>query len=241
MKRSPLSWLRSVPGRTVGIGVAGLLLLATLSLCALRVRPSGLYAILASVPTTQARIRHRAPWVFGRPAARFTIIEYADLECPYCRAYFPVLKRWIQGHPQVNWEWWNLPLTMNNPAALREAVLAECIGEADGDEAFWRAVARIYRHTQGDGRGIAAGGRMPGLSSAIRACLANGKAERVIRTQAAEASRQRILATPTLRILDRKTGGSLRLQGPVVADSLLSAMDWLAANGSHNMLSATSR
>ncbi len=31
------------------------------------------------------------PWRYGRLDARFTLIEYADLECPYCQAYFPEL------------------------------------------------------------------------------------------------------------------------------------------------------
>ena len=35
------------------------------------------------------------PWRYGRADARFTVVEYADLECPFCRAYFAVLKRWI--------------------------------------------------------------------------------------------------------------------------------------------------
>jgi protein-disulfide isomerase len=39
------------------------------------------------------------PWRYGRADARFTVVEYADLECPFCRAYFAVLKRWIDAHP----------------------------------------------------------------------------------------------------------------------------------------------
>src|SRR3546814_6547647 len=40
------------------------------------------------------------PWLYGRADARFTVVGYADLECPYCRAYFPALKRWIDAHPE---------------------------------------------------------------------------------------------------------------------------------------------
>lgn len=36
------------------------------------------------------------PWIYApRDDARFTITLYADLECPYCKAYLPVLKTWI--------------------------------------------------------------------------------------------------------------------------------------------------
>lgn len=235
MRASLLASLRRIRWRTLRIGVAGFVLLAALAVVGFRIGPSG------SRPTSQSEIRHHAPWVFGRPHARFTIVEYADLECPYCRAYFPLLEQWVKEHPQVDWEWWNLPLGMHDPSASREAQLAECAGEIAGNLAFWRAVGWIYHHTRSNGAGVAAGVRLPGQSSAIVACLETGKTEKVIRAQAAEASQQHILGTPTLRILDRKTGRSLDLQGPVAGDSLLSAIDWLAATNSRHMLSAASR
>lgn len=227
MRSSPLPRWQQFGCRTLCLGVAGLLLLAMLCVALLRVRPSG------SRPTTQVAIRHHAPWVFGRPDARFTVVEYADLECPYCRAYFPVLERWIEVHPQVNWEWWNLPLRMHDPMASEEAQLAECVGEVDGNQAFWRTVAWIYQHTRGDGAGVPSGTQMPAKSRAVSACLGAPKTARVIRSQAEDASRLHIMGTPTLTILDHKTRRALELQGPVAGDSLLSAIDSLAATGSH--------
>ena len=235
MRSSPPVRLRRFRWRTLGVAVAGFLVLVTLCLAILIVRPSALR------PTTQRSIRDHAPWLFGRSDARFTILEYADLECPYCRAYFPVLERWIKDHPQANWEWWNLPLAMHDPEASREAQLAECVGEVDGNRAFWRAVEWIYRHTRGDGAGINPSTRMPGESPAIRACLETGKAEKIVRTQAIGASRQHIAGTPTLRIIDHKTGRAVELQGPVGDDSLLSAIDWLAAQSPRRLRTATSR
>lgn len=61
------------------------------------------------------------PWLYGRSDARFTVVGYADLECPYCRAYFPTLQRWIDTHPEVNWQWHHLPLSMHEPAATAGA------------------------------------------------------------------------------------------------------------------------
>lgn len=226
MRGSPIPGLQRLRGRTLCLGVAGFLLLATLCLAILKVWPS------TSQPTTQVRFRYNAPWVFGRPNARFTVIEYADLECPYCRAYFPVLKRWIEEHPQVNWEWWNLPLRMHDPMASDEAQFAECVGEVNGNQAFWRTVAWIYRHTHGDGAGVPSGMRMPEKSRAVKACLDTRKATKVIRAQAEEASLLHIAGTPTLRVLDHKTGRALELQGPVAGDFLLSAIDSLAVTGS---------
>ena len=179
--------------------------------------------------TVPVRETFHGPWIYGNPAARFTIIEYADLECPYCRAYFPVLRHWIDEHREVNWEWRNLPLAMHEPAALREALLAECAGEVGGNGTFWRAVPWIYAHTQGEGAGLPEGAKMPGMSPAISRCLGSAPARKVIRAQVMAAAHEHIPGTPTLKLLDVNTRRSFEFAGPVEGDVLLSAIDSLAS------------
>ena len=169
------------------------------------------------------------PWIYGRTDARFTVIEYADLECPYCRAYFPALKRWIDAHTDVNWQWQHLPLSMHEPAATAGARLAECAGESGGHAAFWNAVEWVYTHTRGDGQGIPDSQRYPGLTPAVVRCLGSTQVDARIHAQAGEAGRDGIAATPTLRLHDHQSGRNLVLQGPVEGDALLSAIDLLVA------------
>ncbi|HQC99707.1 MAG TPA: thioredoxin domain-containing protein, partial [Aquabacterium sp.] len=111
------------------------------------------------------------PWRYGRVDARFTVVEYADLECPFCRAYFAVLKRWIDQHPEVAWQWHHLPLSMHEPAASTDARLVECVGQAGGHAAFWQAVEWVYAHTRGDGQGLPEGLRYPDLTPDAQQCL----------------------------------------------------------------------
>lgn len=180
-------------------------------------------AIEASFPTGP-------PWHYGPADARFTVIAYADLECPHCEAQFPVLRQWIDENADVNWQWHHLPLAQHEPAATEEARLAECAGETAGHAAFWRTVAWIYEHTRGGGRGLPAGASPPGMTHALQECLASDRPDALIRTQADEAARDGIAATPTLRLIDHQTGRSLWLPaGAVGNDALLSAVDWLAA------------
>ncbi|MEW9900484.1 thioredoxin domain-containing protein [Chitinivorax sp. PXF-14] len=169
------------------------------------------------------------PWRYGRPGARFTVVEYADLECPFCRTYFPVLKRWIDGHPEVNWQWHHLPLAMHEPAASAEARLVECIGETGGGAAFWQAVDWVYARTRGDGQGLPEGLHYPDLTPATQQCLDSDRPDAMIRAQAAEAAKNGVTATPALQLRDRETGRTLLLHGPVEGDALLSALDLLAA------------
>lgn len=169
------------------------------------------------------------PWRHGRSDARFTVVEYADLECRFCRTYFPVLKRWIDEHPEVDWQWHHLPLAIHEPAASAEARLVECVGETGGPTAFWQAVDWVYAHTRGDGQGLPEGLRYPSLTPAAQQCLDSDRPDAVIRAQAAEAEKNGITATPALQLRDRESGKTLLLHGPVEGDALLSALDLLAA------------
>lgn len=166
------------------------------------------------------------PWIYGqRPDAQFVITIYADLECPHCKSYFPVLRSWIDRHPQVELRWHHLPLAFHEPAATRLAVAAECMGEASGHTAFWDTVAWILLHTNGDGRGLPDNSTIPGRTPVVEACIASERPKDIVREHVRRATEEGIDATPTLKLEDRTTGKQLVLAGAVEDDALLSALD----------------
>ncbi|CAJ3175425.1 DSBA-like thioredoxin domain protein [Burkholderia pseudomallei] len=168
------------------------------------------------------------PWIIGDPHSRYMLIEYADLECPYCRAYFVPLRRWIATHPDVHWEWNHLPLPEHKPAAIHDALIAECAGRLDGQAAFWRTAAWIYAHSRGDGAGLPDDAVPPIDNVRLTRCMRDPSVVTAIESQADDAARDHITATPTLRLVDSRTGRTLLLSGAVSDDALLSALDLLA-------------
>ncbi|HEE4993095.1 DsbA family protein [Agrobacterium tumefaciens] len=170
------------------------------------------------------------PWRYGSADARFTLILYADLECPYCKSYYPIIKAWVDRHPEANLQWHHLPLPMHEPAATRQARLAECAGEAEGHTAFWQAVTWIYQHTRSDGAGIPDTAQYPALTPAIQTCQDSKRTEAIIQAQTSEGWREGFTATPTLKLRDNQGGRTLALSGPVEGDALLSALDLLSAD-----------
>jgi hypothetical protein len=110
--------------------------------------------------------------------------------------------------------------------------LAECAGETGGNTAFWNTVAWIYQHTRGDGAGVMADARLPAMPQATQDCLRSTRPDALIRAQAAAAARDQIMVTPTLRLVDRRTGKALVLQGAIEGDALLSSIDLLASRSS---------
>ena len=169
------------------------------------------------------------PWRHGPADARFTLTLYADLECPFCKAYYPTLMAWIDAHPEASLRWHHLPLAMHDPEASRLARVAECAGEAQGHEAFFDAIAWLYQNTRGDGQGLPADLTWPGMTTAIQACLDSERPAAIVRAQADEALRSGITATPTVRLDDGLTGKTLLLHGLVEGDALLSALDLVAS------------
>ena len=168
------------------------------------------------------------PWQMGNPEGRFTLTLYADLECPFCREYFPQLKRWVGNNTDVALQWHHQPLAAHEPAASAEARLAECrrSGRACGVLAGGRM--GLCPHAQRR-PGLARWLALPETTSAIEQCMASERPNVAIRAQAAEATKSGVTATPSLRLLDRQTGQAILLQGPIEGDALLSAMDLLAA------------
>ena len=227
---------RFIPSRPVAL-VAVLLVVALIATVWLGMQPQAPIAEDVSTsadfkpaPTPASATTTGPPWRYGRDDARFTVVEYADLECPFCRAYFAVLKRWIDAHPDVSWQWHHLPLPLHEPAASAGARLVECVGEAGGQAAFWQAAEWVYTHTRGDGQGLPEGLRYPDLTPAAQQCLDSDRPDALIRAQSASAAQEGIKVTPTLRLQDRQSGKTLLLHGPVEGDALLSAIDLLAAS-----------
>ncbi|MCH4578102.1 MULTISPECIES: DsbA family protein [Pseudomonadota] len=195
--------------------------------------------LLAVVPREQAGPGDTAtrqdlpagpPWTHGAARARFVLVLYADLACPFCQSYVPQLQEWIGTQPDLQLQWHHLPLAMHEPVAGQQAVLAECAGRVGGQDAFWSAIRWAYAQPH-------ANGQVPDLaahveaSEALRACIDGGDAAAAVRSQAQEAMASGITATPSLRLIDQHSGQSMLLAGPLQGDALLSAIDMLASPG----------
>ncbi|MEE1924497.1 thioredoxin domain-containing protein [Pseudomonas sp. 148P] len=170
-------------------------------------------------------------WYFGPANARWVITEYADLECPYCRAYTPQLKHWVSGQENVKLAWHHFPLDIHGVAAQSEARLVQCAGYLGGAAVFWQAIELVLLRTRGDGQGLAEELEVPGVSTeALSSCArASMDIRGVVEGQIAVAKSRGIGATPTIEVTDSLTGHSMRLEGPVDSAALLSVIDALAA------------
>jgi protein-disulfide isomerase len=92
--------------------------------------------IVATPYTGNVALSEPTDHVQGNANAPVTIIEYSDFECPYCKAFQPVLEQIMAAEPgQVRWIYRSYPLHQDS---FEELVAADCVAKIGGDTAFWK-------------------------------------------------------------------------------------------------------
>jgi protein-disulfide isomerase len=65
---------------------------------------------------------------YGNPDAPIVVVEFGDLECPYCRAAAPILRRLVEDSGgAVRQVWRHFPLFEVHPYGLTAALAAEAV------------------------------------------------------------------------------------------------------------------
>jgi protein-disulfide isomerase len=154
--------------------------------------------------------------VMGREDAPVTIIEFTDLQCPYCARHaartFPLLKRDYVDTGKLRYASRDLPLPFHS-FALPAAVASRCAGEQGR---FWEYRDALFA-AQGT-LGTEPYGRIAGelgLDVArLEACRSDGRQEAAVRADLALAAQYGIRSTPTF-VIGRVVDGEF--QGEVVS------------------------
>lgn len=87
-------------------------------------------------------------YILGNPDAPITLIEYSDLECPFCKRFHPTAQQALAEYgDQVRWVYKHFPIDQIHSKADKEAEASECAGELGGNEAFWAYIDRVFEIT----------------------------------------------------------------------------------------------
>lgn len=77
--------------------------------------------------------------IFGNPNAEIKIIEFSDMECPFCKRFHATMKQAINEYgDKVAWIYRHFPLEQLHPQARKAAIASECATEIGGNNAFWQ-------------------------------------------------------------------------------------------------------
>ncbi|MBX9765237.1 DsbA family protein [Patescibacteria group bacterium] len=88
-----------------------------------------------------------ADHIIGNPNAQIVIVEYTDLECPFCKRFHETMKQVMDKYGKdgkVAWVLRNFPLQQLHPNAPKLALAAECVADAGGNDAYWKFLDEVF-------------------------------------------------------------------------------------------------
>jgi protein-disulfide isomerase len=80
----------------------------------------------------------------GPENAVISIVEFSDLECPYCKAAQPNVDKLASDFPRVRFIFQQFPLPMH-PWAMKAALYADCAGQQN-QAAFWKFIDSVFEN-----------------------------------------------------------------------------------------------
>lgn len=154
----------------------------------------------------------------GNPQAPVKIVEFSDLECPYCKRFHTTMKQILTTYKdKVAWVYRHFPLDSLHPKARKEAEATECAAELGGNEKFWEYVDRIFEITPSN-NGLDLD-KLPQIAEEIgldrvkfESCLNSGKYASKIAQHLADAVNSGAKGTP-FNIVIALNGKKFKIQG----------------------------
>lgn len=166
-------------------------------------KPANVAAPAAAPPTTAGAQQPTAPQigafrevsgddhVRGNQNAKLTIVEYSDLECPFCKSFHATMQQVMAEYPNdVRWVYRHFPLEQLHKQARKEAAATECAHEQGK---FWELVDKIYAvTTSNDGLDLTT---LPALAREVgvpnvaqfESCLASGTYDQKVQADFTDA------------------------------------------------------
>lgn len=85
--------------------------------------------------------------ILGNPDAPVVIIEYTDIECPFCKQFHATMEEIMDTYGasgQVAWVVRNFPIVQLHPNAPKMAEAAECIAHLVGNAAYFKFLDEAF-------------------------------------------------------------------------------------------------
>lgn len=85
--------------------------------------------------------------VLGNPDAEIVIVEFSDIDCPFCSQFHATMHRVAETYGidgRVAWVYRHFPLPQLHPDAPRKAEASECVAELGGNAAFWNYIDILF-------------------------------------------------------------------------------------------------
>lgn len=171
-----------------------------------------------------------ADHIRGDINAPVKIIEYSDLECPFCKRFHFTMQEVVAKYgDKVAWVYRHYPIDSLHEKARAEAVASECAASLGGEEAFWQFIDKVFAVTPGnDGLDAA---ELPKIAAELKLdvtkfneCLTSGQFDAKVEAGVQSAIKAGAQGTPYPIVLG-PNGQMVVLPGAVPLSDVSSAID----------------
>ena len=88
--------------------------------------------------------------ILGNPDAPVILVEFSDLECPFCKTFHQTMKQVMEeygGDGKGAWIYRHFPIDSIHPKARTEAKATECAATLGGPVKFWEYADKVFEIT----------------------------------------------------------------------------------------------
>ncbi|MBI2108722.1 MAG: thioredoxin domain-containing protein [Parcubacteria group bacterium] len=167
--------------------------------------------------------------------AEVFLVEFSDLECPFCKDFHETLKQIITEYGpngKVAWVYRHFPLESIHPKAAKEAEATECASELGGTIKFWEYADRIFQITPSN-NGLDLSllpliAKDVGLDTdAFGTCLEDGRYAQKVKSDLEDAINSGGRGTPHTIVITKDGSRALPISGAQSVDVVRSTIEQL--------------
>ena len=166
----------------------------------------------------------------GNRNAEVFIIEYSDLECPFCARFHQTAQKAVDEYDgKVAWVFMHFPLSTIHPRAEEAAQASECVAELGGENAFWEFTDTIFEN-QSLIRSLDNAAVDVGVNkSTFDLCLSSGRHESIVEEHYESGIKAGVTGTPGNFVV-AKNGNAWIIPGAVPYDTLETTIEAALGN-----------
>lgn len=195
----------------------------------------------ATAPTANASIKDAIQkikedaYIDGDKNARYTLLEYSDFECPYCKRHFQngTVEALLAKYPtKINHIFRQYPLTSIHPYAEMAAEATECAVSLKNESVFYPMIKAIFELPTLSKEAVIAAAKNMGINEAsMTTCIDNKTFSTKINDQTNEGlSLFGIRGTPGNVIVDNETGRYVVIAGAFPIEKFVQELENLITN-----------
>ncbi len=152
--------------------------------------------------------------ILGSRDADVFLIEYSDIDCPYCRAFHSTISTLSTAYgTKVAWVYRQFPLTSLHPNAYIKAKATECVAMVAGNDKFWEYMKTLFE-TDVSPSALSSTAVSIGVNKeAFDSCMAGSEADEKIKEDQASGDLAGVRGTPFTAVINVKTKNQTTIGG----------------------------